>query len=98
VTDTPDDPRPTVQRTVGLPADAATVRGLMQELAVHGWALMPDEGRESPTVRVREAGAGASEVHVSMPVAPDEEGHVGETIDASLADLAERVRRRGDAS
>jgi hypothetical protein len=70
----------------------------MQELAVHGWAVVPEDGRESPTVRVREAGAGASEVHVSMPVAPGEESRVGETIDASLADLAERVRRRGDAS
>jgi hypothetical protein len=71
----------------------------MQELAMQGWAVMPDDGREAPTVRVREAGAGASEVHVSMPVEPGQEGPVGDTLDAALADLTERVlRRTSDAS
>jgi hypothetical protein len=94
-----DDTRPTVQRTVGVPADAATVRGLMQELAMQGWAVMPDDDQQAPSVWVREAGAGASEVHVSQPVDPGQQRSVEDALDAALAELMQIVlRRTSDAS
>lgn len=97
--DDADASRATIQRSVGMPADAATVRGLMQDLAVNGWAVMPQPSLQPPTVRVEDVGAGASQVHVSLEVPPGQEQSTGESVDAALADLKQMVlRRTSDAS
>ncbi len=88
----------TVQRSVGLPADSATVRALMQEMAATGWVLLPDSA-VPPHVRVVEAGAGSSEVQVAASVEPGEEQQAWDALNRALTELVEHVlRRTSDAS
>jgi deferrochelatase/peroxidase EfeB len=88
-------PQPSpLTRTVGMPADAMTVRALMQDLALDGWAALPGHEHLTPRVVVRESGAGAAEVHVEVDVADDDQDEVAAAVDESLQALREHVMRR----
>jgi hypothetical protein len=90
---------PTVRRSVGMPADAATVRALVQDAAASGWAVLPDHPDLVPRLVVRESGAGASEVQVEVVVPRGRADAVGDLLDAGLVEMRRQVlARTSDAS
>jgi hypothetical protein len=83
-----------IERSVGVPAEATIVRGLLQQMANTGaWTGLTDAGPTAPTVVVRDAGAGSSQVHVQQDVPDGTAEQAGQELEEALAELERLVTR-----
>jgi hypothetical protein len=96
--DTPSPSTSTPLRwQIGMPADAATVRGLLQAMAATGeWAGLAEAGPGHAMIRVRDTGAGASQVEVEQRVPTGRETSAAEQMDAALSEARRRLLERTD--